>query len=192
VLPVGKLEGFDERVENPLRDQPGPVRSVEIVDQDRELVAAEAGGRVETAQECAKAFSDRDQELVASEMAETVVHVLEAVEIDNHHRDVPADACSSAQRVFEAVVEQRPVRQPRQGVMHCLVPNRVLSPGPHDRRQHNRRDRFDELLIHGRYRSVHDELDVRQRRLGITHRNSKARIRIGGCVSVVSRAVRST
>ena len=47
---VREFQGVGERVENPLRDATGLIGRVEVVDQDRELVAAEAGDRVEIAQ----------------------------------------------------------------------------------------------------------------------------------------------
>ena len=89
---VAQLQRVGERVEDALRDASGLVGRVEIVDEDRELVAAEPGDRVEVAEVRVESVGDRDQERVAGEVTEAVVHVLEPVEIDDHDRDVAADA----------------------------------------------------------------------------------------------------
>jgi hypothetical protein len=80
-------------------------------------------------------------------VAEAVVHVLEAVEIHDHHCDVSTNASSSAEGLFEAVIEQGPVRESGERVVRCLVSDRVLRPGAHDRRQQDAGDGFDELLV---------------------------------------------
>ena len=103
--------GLEERIEDAERDPSGLVGRVEVVDQDRELVAAETRDRVEIAQLLLEAVGDGDQECVTGEVAETVVHVLESVEVDHHDRDESAAARPPAQGVREPVVEQRPVRQ---------------------------------------------------------------------------------
>ena len=87
-----QLDRGGKRVEHPLRDAPGLVGVVEIVDEDCEFVAAEPGDRVEVAELRLEAVGDRDQQRVAGQVTEAVVHVLEPVEIHDHDGDVPADA----------------------------------------------------------------------------------------------------
>ena len=57
-----KLQRVDERVEYALRDPAGLVGRVEVVDEDRELVAAQAGDRVEISQAGREAVGHGDQE----------------------------------------------------------------------------------------------------------------------------------
>jgi len=51
------------------------VGCVEVVDEDRELISAEACDRVEVAQVRIEPVGDRDQQCIAGEVTETVVHV---------------------------------------------------------------------------------------------------------------------
>ena len=55
--------------------------------QHRELVAAEAGHRVTGAQHPAQPDRDLHQHRVAGGVPERVVHLLEAVEVDQQHAD---------------------------------------------------------------------------------------------------------
>ena len=110
-----------------MRDASCLVGSVEVVDQDRELVAAEPGDRVEVTEVFIEAIRDCDQEGVAGEVSEAVVHVLEPVEVDDHDCDVPADACSAGEGMFEAVIEQCPVRQTGEWVVGGLSDQAFLA-----------------------------------------------------------------
>ena len=62
--------------------------------QDRELVAAEASDGIGGAQRPLQARPDFGQQLIANLMAERVVDVLEAVEIEQQHRHV-VTACAA-------------------------------------------------------------------------------------------------
>ena len=68
----------------------------DVLAQDRELVAAEAGDGLVPAQRVAQALGDRDDQLVAGRVAEAVVDDLEAVEVEEQHRDVAAAAALEA------------------------------------------------------------------------------------------------
>jgi hypothetical protein len=83
------LEGVLQRGPQP---QPGGAggRLVARVEDDRELVAAEAGQRVLRAQHGLQAGPDLAQDLVAGVMAEGVVELLEAVEVDEQEGHVIA------------------------------------------------------------------------------------------------------
>ncbi len=168
---VPKPERGEQCIEHPLGDQSSLVRSVEIVNQDRELVTAETRDRVEIAQVRVETVSDCDQECVTGKVAEAVVHVLEAVEVNHHHRDVSTDPHSSAEGMFEPVVEQCPVRQTGERVVRRLVADLVQGTRPHDRRQQDPGDPFDELLVFGFWRTVGPDLDMSKRTLGITDGN---------------------
>ena len=80
-------EGVLERRAQP---QPGGARRrlVARLEDDRELVAAEARERVVVAQELLQARADLAQHLVAGVVAERVVELLEAVEVDQQQRQL--------------------------------------------------------------------------------------------------------
>ena len=57
------------------------------------------------------------QHVVARAVAEAVVEALEAVEVDEQHGDAALSVATPLERVLEAVVEHRPVRQAREVVV---------------------------------------------------------------------------
>ena len=93
----------------------------DALQQDGELVAAEARGRVHAAQGRAQAVGDADEQLVAGSVAQRVVDGLEVVEVDErdgHDLVVPRGAL---QRLLDAVEEQRAVREAGQRVVQRAV-----------------------------------------------------------------------
>ena len=58
---------------------------------------------------------------VAALVPERVVHVLEAVEVDEHHGSLGLVALAGQQRLVDAVAKQRAVRQPGEAVVEGLV-----------------------------------------------------------------------
>ena len=60
---------------------------------------------------------DRRQQHVPDRVAERIVDVLEAVEVEEQDGDLAAVAARACDRLSDAVREQRPVGQPGQGVM---------------------------------------------------------------------------
>jgi hypothetical protein len=71
---------FERRPQAQAGDARG--RLVTGVQHDRELVAAQAGERVLVAQQPGHARTDLAQDLVAGMVAERVIELLEAVEVD--------------------------------------------------------------------------------------------------------------
>ena len=63
-------------------------RRLDALKQDRELVSTETRHHVGVAYGILQAPRDGDQELVADGMAQTVIDVLEAVEIDKEYREL--------------------------------------------------------------------------------------------------------
>ena len=63
---------------------------------------------------------------VAARVAERVVHGLEVVEVDEEHRDRVDVAAVAVERVRDAVLEQRAVRETRQLVVERLVEQLLL------------------------------------------------------------------
>ena len=82
---VVELERTSERVEDPLGGLHRHLRIVDVLEQDRELVAAEPGGGVGRADAYRDALSDLEQNPVADGVTEAVVDGLEVVEIDEQN-----------------------------------------------------------------------------------------------------------
>ena len=82
------------------------------VEQQRELVAAEARDGVGAAHAGAQALGRLHEHAVAGLVAEVVVDALEVVEVDEHHGAWLAVAARALGRGGRDLVEQPPVRQP--------------------------------------------------------------------------------
>src|SRR5215217_3140083 len=115
-LSSGDLEGAADRVENaPRQGLRVRGRSNAGLD-DREFVAAKAGESVGAAQEIGQALRDLLDQLVAGRVPVRVVHVLEPVEVQEHHRDAALRPAEAADLLIEAVREEQPVRQARERI----------------------------------------------------------------------------
>ena len=104
-------------VEQLARDQRGVLGLGQVLDQDRELVAAQARDGVGLAQALAQALAHEREQAVAGDVAEAVVDRLEAVEVEDHHRDQALVAPRPGERALEPVLEQRAVGEPGQLVV---------------------------------------------------------------------------
>ena len=91
------------------------------VEHDRELVAAEPRERVVLAQQRPQPRADLAQHLVARVMAERVVELLEAVEVDEQQRELVAVSRARRDRRVEPVDEVAAVAEPGQVVGHRLL-----------------------------------------------------------------------
>ena len=81
---------LDDRVPNALCER-GRVRGLlQLRHDDGELVAAEAGNRVELPDAAAQPVGDDLQQLVADRMSERVVDALEMIEVEAQHRQALA------------------------------------------------------------------------------------------------------
>ena len=94
--------GIGEGGGDPVGDRDRLVLVGEAVDQDAELVAAEAGDDVAGAQVGAQPRRDRPQQLVAGVVAEAVVDQLEVVEVEEEDADRRAGRGAAPQRVARA------------------------------------------------------------------------------------------
>ena len=83
-----------------------------LLQQDRELVAAQPGRRVTGPDELAQTTRDLDEEAVARRVAQPVVDELEVVDVEEDD----ADGClvTPQERVVEAIGEQRAIGEPRE------------------------------------------------------------------------------
>ena len=87
-------------------------RLVAGLEDDRELVAAEARERVVAAQQGLQARADLAQHLVAGVVPERVVELLEAVEVDQQQRQLVAVVLGRRDRGVQRVDEVAPVAEP--------------------------------------------------------------------------------
>jgi hypothetical protein len=82
----------------------------------RKLVAAQPRDRVGALDAPAQALCDDREQLVAGGVAEAVVDNFEVVDIDEHYRQRGLAVVGTLDRGFDALGEQRPVRQTRERI----------------------------------------------------------------------------
>ena len=121
-------DGFLQRDEDAFRDLVRHVAVIEVVDEHRELVAAESGCGVALAQAPGEPVADDAEQVVTGRVAEAVVHGLEVVEVDEQHCQLPALPLQSRRRVIDPVPEERLVREPRERIVKRLVDELALQP----------------------------------------------------------------
>jgi len=97
--------------------------------QDRELVAAEPRQEVAPADDRAEAARDLDEQLVAVIVAERVVDLLEAVEVDEQERGGAARAPRVGDRTLRAPVQEHAVGQAGERVVQRLAAQAARGPG---------------------------------------------------------------
>ena len=160
---VAHVVGLAQHVEHPLCDELRSDVERRAVQQDDELVAGEARGGVALADHPLQSSGDDPEELVPGGVAEPVVDVLEAVDVDVQGRDRHLRASCPREHLLGPVEREGPVGQPRQRVVQRLMAqlNRLLleqreRPRPrasHDRDQqeqdqrHQRADREHEHAL---------------------------------------------
>ncbi len=98
-----------------------------IGEQHGELVAPESRERVPGAQKLLQPVRDAHEQLVPGAVPEAVVHVLEAIQVEEQHGEKPIlVAAVLAQREIQSVEEQSPVGQAREAVVHGVVQQLLL------------------------------------------------------------------
>ncbi len=104
----------------------GGAWTAHVFQQHDEFVAAQARQRIAFAQAGGQLPRHLLEEQVAHMVAEGVVDVLEAVQVDEQHRQLLARARAADHRMLQAVVEQQPVRQRRERIVVGQVVELVL------------------------------------------------------------------
>ena len=122
MLDAAHRVGLGERRRDPVGDRDRLVLVGEAVDQDPELVAAEAGDDVPGPQVRAQPWSDRPQQFVAAVVADAVVDELEAVEVEEQDPDRGAGDGAALERDLERLDEAGPVREAGERVVEDAVP----------------------------------------------------------------------
>ena len=111
------VERLRERVEDLPRHAGHRLRADDLGEQDAELVAADARDRVGRAQRGLQPPRDVGEQAIAERVPEAVVHELEVIEVEVHHREADAVAPRVREAVHEAVAEEQAVRQAGQRVV---------------------------------------------------------------------------
>ena len=125
----------------------GLVVVLRLLDQDCELVPAEAGDGVRGAHALVEALGHLAQEVVAGRVAQGVVDRLEVVEIDEQDRHPPAVTPSASQGVAHAVLEQGAVWQLGQRVVEGLMAQLVLERGALAHVAHGHHEAVDRRVV---------------------------------------------
>ena len=107
-------------------DLAGVIGRGHALEEDHELVAAEARQRVAGPDRTAQAVPDDPQQLVADLVAQVVVDDLEAVDVAEQDRHLAARPVRLQQRVVEVVEEEPPVGQAGQGVLERVAGQLLL------------------------------------------------------------------
>ena len=123
---VVELERTAERLEDALGGLDRRLRVVDVLEQDRELVAAEPGRGIGRAYARGDALRDLEQDAVADGVTEAVVDGLEVVEIDEQDGHSDAVAQRPCDRMADALVEQRAVGEMGYRIVEGLVGELLL------------------------------------------------------------------
>ncbi len=111
-----------QRVDHALRRAVRFVLARDVLEQDRELVPAEAGDHVGVPQHGRDPGPGLLEDLVARQVPHRVVDDLETIEVDEQHREArPVVVQVAVQRRCQPVEQRHPVRQPGQRVVLGLV-----------------------------------------------------------------------
>ena len=126
-LLAGDAHRLGQRGDDPFGHRHRVVDGVDEVEHDGELVAAQARHHVRVAHAAADAARGFLQQLVADQVADRVVDHLEAVEVEEQHREQLLGIVAVArQRQAHAPQQVAAVGQAGQGVVHGLVLELVL------------------------------------------------------------------
>ena len=94
---------------------------VDLLQEQRELVPAEAAGGVVRTDRLRKAPGCEADERVALRVAQGIVDGLEVVEVEEQHRRALGVAAAAAEGMLQAVDVERPVGQAGQGIVEGLA-----------------------------------------------------------------------
>jgi len=114
-----------DAVQQPLR-QSHYLALSDTFEEQRELVPAKASHCVAFSHDLLEPARDLRQQLVAGIVAETVVHLLEAVEVDEEDGDELAGALGACESLVEPITEQGSIRQAGQVVVERLMRQLLL------------------------------------------------------------------
>ena len=120
-LDVGDPDRLGDRVADPLGGEVGRRGAAHVLEEDGELVTAEARTGVLGPDRRSQPRPDQRKELVAGAVAEAVVHGLEVVEVDEEDAHLFAGSPFAGERVREPVEQQRSIGEACQFVVEGLM-----------------------------------------------------------------------
>lgn len=103
----------------------GVLRRRDVLLEDDELVAAEAGDEILRAQHLAQAIGDRTQKLIAAGMTQRIVDLLELVKIDEEQSRQTLRMARDCEQTLDLVPKIDTVRQRRE----IVVAGQMADPG---------------------------------------------------------------
>ena len=124
-----QLEGLSQDPQEPFGHELGTGRERHALGQHHELVAPQPGDGVRLAQRAGEACGDGAEQIVPDLVSQVVVHVLEAVQIDEEQCHVHVVPAGPGHRLLYPVQNEDPVGQPRQAVMQRLVTDLLQEAG---------------------------------------------------------------
>ena len=142
---AGEFEGGGNGVDGPLGNGECLIAGGELLEQQRELVTAQAGDRIRRPNDRAQSLRHEGQEPVTPGVAEHVVHRLEVVEVDEQD----GDGCSLPTRqpgegMLDSVMEEAAVGEAGERVVERPVAELVIEPTVLDRHGRLERQRAGE------------------------------------------------
>ena len=120
-LAGGHRDGRGDGGPEPAGEGEGLVDPHDVLHEDDELVAAEAGHRVGGTHDPLEPAGHLDEQVVADGVAERVVDDLEPVEVEEEHRHRTGPAPGPGQGLAQLIHEQPAVGQPGQRVVQGAV-----------------------------------------------------------------------
>ena len=126
-LAVADHEGLADDADDPLAEAAHVGLAFRADLDDREFVAADARDGVGLAHQAAQPIADLGDQPVAGIVAERVVDLLEAVEIEHQQRDLLAGAAIAGQRLIEPVLEQGAIGEPGELIVQRLMLGGLLT-----------------------------------------------------------------
>ena len=147
-LVAGDVRTAGERREDPVAGL-ADLRRVHVLEEQRELVTAQAGDGVALPDAVLQPLGDVDQHRVAGGVPEAVVDRLEAVEVDEQQRDAGAAPPGDLQGVLDPVEQQAAVGEVGEQVVARQVGHVLGQPQPGERVGGDRDHRLEGLLVGG-------------------------------------------
>jgi hypothetical protein len=129
---LAENERFLERRVDPRREFRRVLRRTSRK-ENSELVAAETGDRLACPQSVAKPASELEQELISGLVTERIIHLLEAIDVEQNDGRLAVLPPRPEDRLLDPVAEERAVRQAREVVVERPVLDLLHLP-PHPAR----------------------------------------------------------
>ena len=136
-----------QRQADPVRELEQLRVTLDVGHEHAELVSREPPGGGARRQHAAQARARAGEHLVAGAVAKAVVELGEAVEIDEQQAGLTLAAARSVERLLEAVLEQRPVREAGERVVQAQAGDLLVHAPARDGRADDVGDRLREADV---------------------------------------------